>query len=598
MQKFRVGSANLLWFLYSAGMSRKWKRATHNVAAIQHAVLKRIVSSNVDSEFGREHHFADFDSIEAYQHAVPLRSYEEFSPYIDRVAQGHPAVLTVQRVRQFALTSGSIQASKLIPYTQALVNEFQEGLDPWVYYLFQRFPRLLLGKTYWSVTPVGDRKSQTPGGIPVGFDDEQVYFSPFTRWVLNSIMAVPSQLAQLSDMETFRYATLRLLLQEEWLLWVSVWNPSFLSLLLDPLAGWFSQLVEDIRRGTLSVAPKIEPPLRDAILACCKGKPGRAAELEGLYAAWQGKAFTEQDTSGRTLYEAIWPHLQLISCWAYSNAAHAIPYLKAYFPHAVIQPKGLLATEAFVSFPFSPIHPPSDATHLRHLGQVEDASALSLLSHFFEFEEVEETSQADRTDQAALPIKLAHELEVGRKYSVIVTTGGGLYRYRLNDLIEVVDFYHQCPLIRFIGRQSKVVDLCGEKLNEEFVRTVVTDILTKRQLNPAFWMMAPEWASENGTRPYYTLFIQFDAGCGTDEAQLQSVVREIDEMMQVSYHYEYSRRLGQLDRCRLFVIAPQSDVFHTYLAVCTDLGQRLGDIKPAALHAYQQWSNHFARAFV
>jgi len=187
---------------------------------------------------------------------------------------------------------------------------------------------------------------------------------------------------------------------------------------------------------------------------------------------------------------------------------------------------------------------------------------------------------------------------VGRKYSVIVTTGGGLYRYRLNDLIEVVDFYHQCPLIRFIGRQSKVVDLCGEKLNEEFVRTVVTDILTKRQLNPAFWMMAPEWASENGTRPYYTLFIQFDAGCGTDEAQLQSVVREIDETMQVSYHYEYSRRLGQLDRCRLFVIAPQSDVFHTYLAVCTDLGQRLGDIKPAALHAYQQWSNHFAGAFV
>ncbi len=126
----------------------------------------------------------------------------------------------------------------------------------------------------------------------------------------------------------------------------------------------------------------------------------------------------------------------------------------------------------------------------------------------------------------------------------------------------------------------------------------MTDILTKRQLNPAFWMMAPEWASENGTKPYYTLFIQFDAGCWTDEAQLQSVVREIDETMQGSYHYEYSRRLGQLDRCRLFVIAPQSDVFHTYLAVCTDLGQRLGDIKPAALHAYQKWSNHFAGAFV
>src|SRR5258708_39637851 len=122
-------------------------------------------------------------------------------------------------------------------YTQALVSEFQEGLDPWVYYLFQRYPRLLLGKTYWSVTPVGDRKSQTPGGIPVGFDDEQAYFSPFTRWVLNSIMAVPSQFAQLSDMETFRYATLRLLVQEKWLLCISVCNPRLLSLLLDTLSG-------------------------------------------------------------------------------------------------------------------------------------------------------------------------------------------------------------------------------------------------------------------------------------------------------------------------------------------------------------------------
>src|SRR5258708_2322638 len=598
MQRFRVGSATLLWFMYAASMSRKWKRATQNVSAIQHVVLKRIVSSNVDSEFGREHHFADVDSIEAYQHAVPLRSYEAFSPYIDRVAEGYPAVLTVERVRQFALTSGSIQASKLIPYTQALVNEFQEGLDAWVSYLFQRYPRLLLGKTYWSVTPVGDRKSQTPGGIPVGFDDEQAYFSPFTRWVLNSIMAVPSQFAQLSDMETFRYATLRLLLQEKWLLWISVWNPSFLSLLLDPLAGWFSQLVEDIRRGTLSLAPKIEASLRDAILACCKGKPGRAAELEALYAAWRGKAFTEQDTSGRTLYEAIWPHLQLISCWASGNAVHALPQPQAYFPHAAIQPKGLLATEAFISFPFSPLHPSSDASRLPHLGQVEDASALSLLSHFFEFEDIEETSQADRTDQVAVPIKLAHELEVGRKYSVIVTTGGGLYRYRLNDLIEVVDFYYQCPLIRFIGRQSKVVYLCGEKLNEEFVRTPVTNILIRRQLTPTVWMMAPAWANEIGTRPYYTLFIQFDAGSKIDEAQLQSVVLEIDEAMQGSYHYEYSRRLGQLDRCRLFVVAPQSDAFHIYLAVCTDLGQRLGDIKPVALHAYQKWSKHFTGAFV
>src|SRR5438105_1567596 len=76
MQSFRVGSANLLWFLYSAGMSRKWQRATPDVAGTQQAVLKRLLSNNADSEFGQEHHFAAIDSVEAYQQAVPIRSYE------------------------------------------------------------------------------------------------------------------------------------------------------------------------------------------------------------------------------------------------------------------------------------------------------------------------------------------------------------------------------------------------------------------------------------------------------------------------------------------------------------------------------------------
>src|SRR2546430_5848369 len=169
IQRFRVSLANLLWFLYSFGMSRRWKRATREVSGTQAAVLKRILSENADSEFGREHHFAGVNSVELYQHAVPLRSYEEFQPYIERIADGQPQVLTAQRVLQFGLTSGSTRASKLIPYTKALVSEFQEGIDPWVYYLSRRFPRIFLGKTYWSVTPIGERNRQPQAGIACAF---------------------------------------------------------------------------------------------------------------------------------------------------------------------------------------------------------------------------------------------------------------------------------------------------------------------------------------------------------------------------------------------------------------------------------------------
>ena len=51
-------------------------------------------------------------------------------------------------------------------------------------------------------------------------------------------------------------------------------------------------------------------------------------------------------------------------------------------------------------------------------------------------------------------MRLAHELERGRTYSVVVTTGGGLYRYRLGDLVNVVGFEAGCPLLRFVGREE------------------------------------------------------------------------------------------------------------------------------------------------
>jgi hypothetical protein len=570
MQSFKIGGANLLWFLYAASKSRKWQRATFVVAGTQEIVLKRILANNAATEFGRKHLFSQINSIETYQQAVPLRMYEEFKPYIERIAEGQSHVLTSEPIQHFALTSGSTQAAKLVPYTKALVNEFQEGIDPWVNYLFRNFPHLLLGKTYWSVTPVGERKSQTSGGIPLGFEDEMRYFSPLTRWVLNAIMTVPSQVAQLQDMEAFRYITLFLLLQESSLSWVSIWNPSFLTLLLEPLAIWFSQLIEDIQHGTLSVPSEIAPSLKNALLPLCKKNPKRAQALAALYASWQGKPFTTTDASGKTLYEAIWLHLRLISCWAHGNAAHTLPHLQKLFPHAVIQPKGLLATEAFISFPFK-----------------DDLSALSLRSHFFEFADV----------NGAIPtIKLAHELQEGHRYAVIVTTSAGLYRYQLNDVIEVAGFYRQCPLIRFIGRQAKVVDLCGEKLNEEYASAIITSILAKFTLHATFWMMAPEWPDE--TQPYYTLFIQFAPSDAPNEQQLSSIAPEIDHAMQDNYHYEYCRRLGQLNHCRLFVIAPDSDAFHTYLTGCTNLGQRLGDIKPTALHTSQGWSSRFIGRFV
>ena len=50
----------------------------------------------------------------------------------------------------------------------------------------------------------------------------------------------------------------------------------------------------------------------------------------------------------------------------------------------------------------------------------------------------------------------SHEHDMGRTYAIILTTSGGLYRYRIGDLVEGIV---QCPILRFCGRENNVSDM-------------------------------------------------------------------------------------------------------------------------------------------
>ena len=58
-------------------------------------------------------------------------------------------------------------------------------------------------------------------------------------------MAVPSHVRFISDIETFRYAALLSLIRCHNLKLVSVWNPTFFSLLVDRLPEWGDRLARD-----------------------------------------------------------------------------------------------------------------------------------------------------------------------------------------------------------------------------------------------------------------------------------------------------------------------------------------------------------------
>ena len=295
------------------------------------------------------------------------------------------------------------------------------------------------------------------------------------------------------------------------------------------------------------------------VLGAARARPERARRLHDVFRRRTGLAPTARDEDGRTLYEQLWPRLGLVSCWADAAAADVLPVLREHFPNADVQRKGLVATEAFVSFPLT--------DHL---------SALSLRSHFFEFCE---TDPRER-------VRLAHELERGGTYSVVVTTGGGLYRYRLGDLVDVVGFERGCPLIRFVGREDGVVDVRGEKLNDRFVTEQVRRVLERRGLAAAFWLIAP--CRDRDEDLSYALFLELERPVARSE--LAGLADEVEQELRGAYHYDYCRRLGQLRPCRVFQIETGANARSLYLAGRAKLGHRLGDVKPSAVDAFDGWS--------
>jgi len=527
-------TANALWLAGCLREAGRFRWATRHVRREQERVLDTLLRTNADTTFGRRHRFASIRSVRDYQDCVPVRMYDDYREYLDGIAYGSPNVLTRERVRLFEPTSGSTSATKLIPYTPSLQAQFQRGIQAWIADLFLHHPALMRGQAYWSVSPVLFARRETHGGIPIGFEDDVEYVGGWKRRLVQAVMAAPRSLRSAPDLETFQRLTLVSLVRSANLRVISVWNPTFLSLLVGQLSSRGDELLREL------------------------GGDRRRSDV--LRAALRARTAAE-------CHATLWPRLGLLSCWADGNAAEPAADLARLFPQAQVQAKGLIATEGFVSFP--------------QTGR--EGSVLAVRSHFMEFGPVD--SNDDSIDRRPFT---ADELQRGRRYEVILSTGGGLYRYRLGDLVEVVGHLDECPLIRFVGRTACVSDWFGEKLNDAHVASVLRQALDSAGISVSFAMLA---CDRELTPPAYVLYVDTRA---PDEA-VDRMGSAIDAGLRCNFHYDYARLLGQLGPLRVFRAEAAAAA---YLRVAVHAGQRAGDVKPVALDRRDGWSRRFRGRFV
>ncbi len=99
---------------------------------VQEEVWKKLLSTARDTEFGRKYGFEDINTYSEYKNRVPVSTYEEIFPYIDRTMRGEQNVLWPSEIKWFAKSSGTTNArSKFIPVSTEAIEDchFKGGKD-------------------------------------------------------------------------------------------------------------------------------------------------------------------------------------------------------------------------------------------------------------------------------------------------------------------------------------------------------------------------------------------------------------------------------------------------------------------------------------
>jgi hypothetical protein len=538
-----AAAANHLYLAAAAAHRARFERAARDPGAVQRRILRDLLRANRDTAFGREHGFAEIRTPEDFRARVPVRDFEGMRPYVERIAAGEEGVLTREPVSFVEPSGGTSGPSKLVPYTPSLLREFSAATMPWVFDLLWSRPALRRGRAYWAVSPPGRRPERTEGGVRIGMEHDSDYFPRPVRAVLDRVIGVPRAVSRAPDMASCRYLTLLALLGMPDLAMASVWNPSFLTLLAAALDEHWERLLRDLERGGCGVP--LPASMRAEIAPHFPARPARAARLRARF------GLAPPEDLGR-----VWERLALISCWTDGHARRALAGMRRRFPEVPVQGKGLLATEGVVSFPLFAAGGPVAA----------------VASHFLEF-----------IPEAGGEPRVAHEVEEGRTYEVALTTGGGLVRYRLRDLVRVDGWHHRAPVLAFAGRADRTSDLAGEKLTAPFAERVLSAAEARTGIRAPFAMLAPSW----GAPPHYLLFAE------TDRSSAALLAAEAERGLAESHPYALCRALGQLGPVRGVAVAGGE---RAYERACARRGQRAGAVKPAALDPGLEWEAEFGGA--
>lgn len=133
----------------------------------QEAIFRQLIKTGRVTLFGKDHRLEQVNDHKGFQQAVPVRDYEQFKPYIEKIKEGKDNILWKGKPIYFAKTSGTTSGVKYIPITKdSIPNHINSARNALLCYMAET------GHTDFAngkmIFLSGSPELERIGGIPTG----------------------------------------------------------------------------------------------------------------------------------------------------------------------------------------------------------------------------------------------------------------------------------------------------------------------------------------------------------------------------------------------------------------------------------------------
>ena len=500
-------------------------RASRNPEKASARTLRKILNLAKNTAYGKEHHFGAIvkarkpeQLFRLYEKSVRASEYESFRPYVERHKHGEANVLIPGKPLMYATTSGTTSKPKWIPISQKYMKDVYDVMSHiWLDNFARVRPKFLSGGLVVSVAKVveGYAEDGTIFGSVSGVTAKKI------PSIIRKRFVTPPEVYDISDYTARYYVMMRLAIAHS-VSYIVAPNPSTLLELIHNAEEYFDDYIEDIEKGSISEKFDVSPEIRSVLAGFTVPDPERANFLRRV----------KEKCGGKPQLKDWWPDMQLLSSWKCGNTAIAAEKVQQQLPAGCCyQELGYFASEC-------------------RFGLVLDEGIDSTLFPNYHYYEFIEESDLENPEPRFLRL---HELEQGKRYCIYVTTFSGLYRYNMNDLVEVGGWNGKTPKIHMVQKVNGIVSITGEKLYEKQFIEAVHEAERQSGLKANFFIgfADPEEAC-------YDFYYEFEKR-KIRRSKAEAFTKIVDsQLMEMNIEYQSKRASHRLKEPKTFVLKRNS----------------------------------------